>query len=109
VLPPILQHVNQRIADLARRPQSSCVKPITPDAAAPSEDPVHSLRDADGESLDPAREDTNIQRFDQQMDVIALHGEMQHAQAAARGLRQSAADCWEDRLGAQRREPVPRP
>jgi len=79
VFGPILQHVNEGIPDLARRPQRSGVKPIGPDATPPPEDPVHCLRDADGESLNAAREGADIQRLDEKMHVIALHRELQHA------------------------------
>jgi len=54
------------------------VEAICPDASTPCENPVHTLRDADGESLKPARERAHVQRFDEEMNVIALHGEVQH-------------------------------
>ena len=60
---PVLQHVNESIPDLARRPQGPRVEPISPDATTPPEDPVQGLRKADREPLKPAREGTGIQRL----------------------------------------------
>ena len=75
---PILQDIDQNIPDLAGRPKRSRVEAICPDASTPCENPVHTLRDADGEPLKPARERAHVQRFDEEMNVIALHGEVQH-------------------------------
>jgi len=75
---PILQDIDHGVPDLAWRPQCSRVEAICPDAPTPRENPVHTLRDADGEPLKPARERAHVQRFDEEMNVIALHGEVQH-------------------------------
>ena len=46
------------------------MKSVAPDATAPSEDAVHTLRDAYGESLQPAGEHADVQCLDEEMDVI---------------------------------------
>jgi len=81
MLPPVLQHINQRVAHLARRPEGSGVVSIGPYPTAAPEDAVQTLCDPDGEALKPAREGTAIRRFHDEMDVVVLDGELEHAQA----------------------------
>src|SRR5262249_9125782 len=54
VLAPILQHVDQRRANLARRPQPPCMVSITPHRATPPERAVHRLRDPHRQTLTAA-------------------------------------------------------
>src|SRR6266853_1422211 len=69
-------------------------------ATAPPQHPIHGLRDANGQSLKPARKHAAIDRLHEQVQMVALHREVQYAQAAARGLRQSASDGGEEWLRA---------
>ena len=63
------------------------VKPVAEDATAPPQDPIHGLRDANGQSLKPARKHAAIDRLHEQVQMVALHREVQYAQAAARGQK----------------------
>jgi len=58
---------------------------IVPDATAPAERAVHCLRDANGESLNTAREPRRLVRFHEQMQMIGLNAERQKAEV--RGAR----------------------
>jgi len=100
VFRPVLKHVDKGVSDLARRPQRVRVKPVAEDATTPPQDPIHGLRDANGQSLKPARKHAAIDRLHEQVQMVALHREVQYAQAAARGLRQSASDGGEEWLRA---------
>ena len=100
---PIVKHINESIPDFARRPQGSRMKSVAPDATAPSEDAVHTLRDAYGESLQPAGEHADVQCLDEEMDVIVLDRELQNSETVARRLCQPSADGREDRVHAKRR------
>src|SRR5438034_7383809 len=72
VLSPVLQHIDQRVPDLPRRPEGPGMIAVPPHAPPAPEDPVHTLRDPDGEALKPAREHAHIECFDEEMNVIAL-------------------------------------
>ena len=48
------------------------MKPVAPEASRPAEGPVDSLREPDGESLEPPRERFSTLRFDDQVNVIGL-------------------------------------
>ena len=55
--------------------------PVAPDATAPADDAVHSLCDPDRKSLKSAREPAYVHRFDEEMDVIALHRKLEDPKA----------------------------
>jgi len=75
---------------------------VTPHAAPAAENPVDGLRKADGEPLEGARERAVLCNLDEEMDVIALHGELQDAEAAARSRGETASNGREDTVPAQR-------
>jgi len=52
------------------------MKAIRPDLAVALERAIDRLRDADAEPLHAAAEHDDAVAFDQQMDVIALHAEV---------------------------------
>ena len=81
---------------------------VAPQATAPPEGPVHSLRDPNGEALKSARERAHVHRFDKEVHVIPLDRELEDAEATARSRREPPPDSWEDGVRSQRGEPVPR-
>jgi len=56
---------------------------VPPHAPAPPEDPIHALRDPDGEALKPAREHAHIECFDEEMNVIPLDRELEDPKTTA--------------------------
>ena len=63
--------------------------------------PVHRPRDADLQPLEPAREAGAIVGLDEQVDVVGLDRELEHAEAAARGGGQRVADGAKDASAAE--------
>jgi hypothetical protein len=81
---PVLNHVHQRGADLARRLEPSGMVAIAPDGSPPAEDAVDSLGHAHRESLASADEAVRPVGFDQKVHVIGLHAEMQQPETRMR-------------------------
>ena len=50
---------------------------VAPHGTATAEEPVHALRDPDREALKSPREPACVHRLDEEMDVIALNGELE--------------------------------
>jgi len=62
---------------------------------------IDGSRDADGETLDAAREAIPIVCFDDEMDVVGLHRVVQETERAPRGARQGRSNGREQDLLAQ--------
>jgi hypothetical protein len=93
VLEPVLEHVHQCSADLARRPEPPCVVAIGPDCAASPEDAVHGLRQPDREPLAAPGEARPALGFDDQVDVIGLDAELQQPEGpSGRGCKTISYD-----------------
>ena len=108
VLPKVREHVDEGIPHFARGPQCSPVPPIGPQGPAPRQKVVHVTSDSDGNTANTTRKGTFVRGFDDQVQVIALHGELQDAEAlriAPRSATQSEPHSREHMLAAQRREP----
>ena len=78
MLPVIQEDVAQRIADLSRRRGHHGVKSPVQDGASPPEDAVHGQRDSCANALHPGCERLFPRRLDDQVDVIALDGVVDH-------------------------------
>lgn len=81
---------------------------VAPDTAAAAEDSVHRLGESDREPLQPARERAAVGRLDDEMDVIALDGELQEPKAAAGGVPEAPAERGEDAFPAEGWQPLAR-
>jgi hypothetical protein len=90
--------------DLARRVERTRVVPVCPNSAAPAERAVDALRDAYRHALEAATKAHVSIRFDEQMDVIVLHAEVEHPESIRRRSSDSAADGAEDVVSPERRE-----
>jgi hypothetical protein len=73
---PVLKDVDQSGPNLARRPERTCVIAVSPHGTASSERPVDCARGTDLQRGDTLRQADAIISFDDQVHVIALHGEM---------------------------------
>ncbi len=93
---PVSQHIDQRGPDLPRRRQRPGMVALGPEGPPAMQRPVHRPRDADLQPLESAREPGAIVGLDEQVDVVGLDRELEHAEAAARGGGQRVADGAKD-------------
>ena len=108
VLTKIQQHVGEHGAHLPRRPKRPAMPPIRPQRPASRQQIVHVSRDADSDAADPARKGTFIRSFDDEVQVIALNGEVQDPKAlrvAPRGAPQSKSHRRKNVLTSERSQP----
>jgi hypothetical protein len=83
VLPRVLQDIDERVSYLARCPERPGMISVAPETSGPAERAVDSLREPDGEPLEPPRECFSTLRFDDQVNVIGLYGEVENAESTA--------------------------
>jgi hypothetical protein len=79
MLVKVEQYIRQGVPDLARRDEGVCMKSIRPHRPTTPQAPVDGTRTSDPEPLQPTRQEATIVRFDDQMDMIGLDGEVHHA------------------------------
>src|SRR4051812_39421952 len=77
---------------------------IAPDLPAPPERAVDRQGDPDGQTLNAAAERAAPVAFDEQMDVVLLDREVNHAKRLPAGAGDGAANRREHTRGAQRRQ-----
>ena len=82
---------------------------IGPDPPRPAEHAVDGAGQANGKASRAARKGALVRGFDQEMHVVALHGEMKDAEPLARSASDSASHLRKHGLLAQTREPPHRP
>ena len=79
MLPPVLKHVHEGMAHLARCPQQPCVIAVGPDLSGAPENAVDGLRESDREPLEPTHQThTAAVGLDDEMNVVGLDGELQN-------------------------------
>ena len=100
---PVLQHVEERIPNLARRAQNPRMVSVAPDPSATSEDSVHRLGDSNRQSLDAATDADSI-GFGQHVHVIRLDAEVKDSEARVRRITEGPPNDSENVLAAKRRE-----
>ena len=79
MLPPVLEDVDQAVADGTRRGGLPRVKPVSPHRTRAAQDAVDGLRDADHQALTASDESRRAVGLDQEMDVIVPDTEVEHA------------------------------
>jgi len=94
----VLQHVDECVTHLARCRERPRVISAGPHIPAPSEHAVDGLRDADSEALKPSLERGVSIAFDEQMDVVGLHAELEQAKRRLRCPLERSSHCAEDVL-----------
>jgi hypothetical protein len=104
MLPPVVEHVDERVAHLAWSTKEPGVKTIHPDASVATERTVDGFGDADGESLEPAGESHGRVRFDEQVQMVPLDAEVNNAETHAARGRQGATDGHKRPILAKRRK-----
>jgi hypothetical protein len=104
VLAPVVEDVDERVPNFARRAENPGVEAIRPHAPVTAERAVHRLGDPDGESLDPTCEPHWCVRLDQQVHVVALNAEVDDPKAVATCGGQGGTDRSEDATLSKGRE-----
>ena len=74
---------------------------VAPHGAPPSEDPIDRLRDAYGEPADSSLERRGIAGLDDEVQMVALHAEVQDAEARGARRAQRVLDRNEDPMGSE--------
>ena len=87
MLPKIREHVNERVSYRARRRERSSVPPIRPKTPAAKYQRIHRACDANSETPNPRGQRACVARFDNQVEVIGLRGEMDDSKASRPPLR----------------------
>ena len=85
VLLEVVEHVDERIAYLARCTQQTRVVPVGPNAAMTPKGTVHGLRHPDREAVYPALEVRRPIRLDYEVQMIGLNAAVEHAKACRAG------------------------
>jgi hypothetical protein len=83
VLLGVHEDVDEGVADLLRRLERTRVVAVAPEAPFPAQGPVHPARGADAEAADTGGELPRIRGLDDEVQVIALHREVQHPEVRA--------------------------
>lgn len=78
----IIEQIRERAPHLERRPQPTDVETIGKDPSTARQRAIEPLRQANRERLYPLGETLRILGFDEQMDVVRLHGVMNDASVA---------------------------
>lgn len=76
MLAEIGKDVDERMSYLARRTEDVSVPTIRPERTAPREEIVHVAGHADGDATKAARKRPPVARFDEEVEVVVLHGKM---------------------------------
>jgi hypothetical protein len=82
---------------------------IPPDPSTPAESTIHRSGGADGQALQATAERVWCVGLHQQVEVIALDGELDDAKPLTGGRRERLADGGEDAFAAERWDPGRRP
>jgi hypothetical protein len=109
VLPEVQKDVDEPAPRLRGRAEWMPVIAAAPHASAPPRRAVDRLRAARRQSLQPADERQRMVAFDEKMDVIALHGEVDDAKGRLVVGRERAAQDWKDARRPQRGKRVAGP
>jgi hypothetical protein len=103
VLPPVLEHVDQGITNLARRGERSRMIPVRPHLPTPAERAIDRLGNPDSETLNTAAQSGRF-CFDEEMDVISLDAEVEQPKPFGRCSRKCDPDRAEDIVAPERRK-----
>ena len=110
VLLRVLQHVEEGVLHLRRRPEIVTVVAVIPDLSLPSpEQLVEAPGEADRETAHPRGERGLARRLSDQVDVIVLDGVMRDLEIGAWRFLQQLQEHLPHALAAQRRKPATRP
>src|SRR5262249_40243888 len=105
VFSEIAEDVDEGVAHRARRREVAAVPAIGPETAAAHDELVHGAGDADCKTLHAGRERALVACFDDEVQMVPLHGEMEDTKArggTARCGGERDADGGKDVLATKR-------
>ena len=107
VMPGVLEDVDERRPDLARRAQRSRVEAVGEHAPSPLPEAVESPCHTHGEALHAAGEPSPVVGLDDQMDVVRLQRVLVHPEPeAVASVLEDAQHPLPDEMAAQARQPL---
>ena len=104
MLTHVLQDVDERVSHFARGSEWPGMISVAPETSVPAENPVDSLREPDGESLEATGERFSTVRLDDHVEVIGLDGKLENAESRPGTLRKATAQDREDSISPQGRQ-----
>ena len=90
MLAEIAEDVGESVSHLARRRERSAEPSIGPERALAIQESVDVARDADGDAAEAGGQSSLVARFDDEVEVIALNGEVDDPEA----IRTVGKTCW---------------
>jgi hypothetical protein len=105
----IHQHVNDPVPRFAGRSKRARMVPILPDGPSPPRNAVHRKRKSYRGSHDAAREPDLVVGFDEEVNVVGLHGKMDDPKPASGGAPDGPSQLDENELLPQARQPMSGP
>ena len=105
MLSKIREDVDESIAYLTRRRERAAVPAIGPKPTATQDERIHDARDANGDALNAPGQSSLVARFDDEVHVIPLHGEVDDSETlwlTPSGASQRDADTRKNVLATQR-------
>jgi hypothetical protein len=109
VFAKIEEHVDERRPHLTRGPQVKGVVAVAPYPAFPVARAVEGARATNGQPLGAPGQGEGPVRLDDEVDVVGLHREVEHAKKVLAGLRQSAPNLSKYLRRAKRGKPIASP
>jgi len=109
MLPPVLQNVDECMTDVARGRQVTTMVSIVPYLPAAAEHAIDRLGDANRQPLDATAQRGHSVALEDQMDVIALHTELNESKLVGGCSRECRTDRREEAVLSERRKMRARP
>jgi len=109
MLSPVVEDVDERVPDLSGRPELPRMVAVRPHPGAAAQQPVHRARQADREALQPADERRVRIGLHEEVHVIRLNAEVEHAEGSAGSICERRAYHLEDSSFAEREKTAARP
>src|SRR5579859_2225689 len=108
VLAPVHDDVDDRVSHFPRRSNVARVVPISPESPPSADQPVDTPGHAHRKSTDAACNGNLVVRLDEQVNVVVLHGEVNHAKPCPRRAPDRSPNFEEHDLLPQARRPPAR-
>jgi hypothetical protein len=102
VLRCVDEHINDSVTDSSRRGERATVPAVRPDCPAPHQQAIQPLRETNDERAHPRAQRAPVRSFDEQMNVVGLHGELDHAEFL--GMRSPQTSDGQPHLGNTNRD-----
>src|SRR5689334_2602856 len=109
MFPEVHQHVDHRVAGLAGRLQGVGMVAVAPDGTAAAAGVVDGAGQSNGEATSSARQRSAVLGLDDEVHVVVLRGELDHAELDSTCLADGLLTSGKGPLGTKRRYVPARP